>query len=314
MNIFNKKYLQLIDENLPAFYFVPGENNGVYPNSHSLLILQNKRNNNAVLIDTGIGHELIKSLLQDFKITKVFLSHWHEDHISGNYFLKKQLTEFYCHSLDAPMVKDIGKFQEFYYTQGSSVEDFFQDLLVTMKIEDLAECREINDSQVIKIDDVMSIKVIHTPGHSAGHCCFYESTNQVIFLADIDLSGLGPWYGCLDSDIDDFEMSIEKLISMDLEYAISSHKGVFVGKIEIRDHLRRFLAVISKRENRILTELSEVKGKFAKELVGKGIIYKNYSSMRDYLFIAEKQMISKHFTRLVKKGKVFKDRDGFLLN
>ena len=46
-------------------------------------MITKERNNEAVLFDTGLGHNLVKDLLKDFKITKVFLSHWHEDHLSG---------------------------------------------------------------------------------------------------------------------------------------------------------------------------------------------------------------------------------------
>ena len=50
------------------------------------------------------------------------------------------------------------------------------------------------------------------------------------------------------------------------------------------------------------------------DLIGKGIIYKKYSDMKDYLFIAENQMISKHIPRLVKKRKIAKIGKKLLLN
>lgn len=306
--------LVLIDENIPNFYFVPGENNGIYPNSHSLLIKTSENNNETILIDSGLGHGQVGRVIKDFKITKVFLSHWHEDHISGNYLLKKQQAKFFCHSLDAHMLRDISKFQEYYDTAGSPVEDFFQEILVSMNLENLTDIHELRNNQEIKIEEDVKIQVLHTPGHSEGHCCYYEEQNRLIFLADIDLSGLGPFYGCLDSNVDVFEMTIQKVMELDMEYAISGHKGVVIGKSEIKDQLKKFLETINKRDNKILDELSEVKPKTVKELIGKGIIYKNYSYMKDYLFIAENQMISKHIPRLVKKRKISKDGKKLLLN
>jgi glyoxylase-like metal-dependent hydrolase (beta-lactamase superfamily II) len=303
-----------IDENLPDFFFILGNNNGSYPNSNSLLIQTNDKSNEAILFDSGVGHDLVNQLLKDFKISKVFLSHWHEDHISGNHLLKRQNVEFFCHPLDSQVLRDLSKFQVLYDTKGSSVENFFQEMLVSMHLEDLTDSHDVHHNQEIEIEEALKIQVIHTPGHSAGHCCFYEPRNRLIFLADIDLSGLGPWYGCLDSNVDEFENSIKKLIQMDIKYAISGHKGPFIGKTEIRDQLDNYLEIIKLRDDKILDELSTIKPKSVKELVGKGIIYKKYTSMKEYLYIAENQMISKHANRLAEKGKINKTGTNLLLN
>ncbi|MFX0207020.1 MAG: MBL fold metallo-hydrolase [Candidatus Hodarchaeota archaeon] len=301
-----------IDENLLDFLFVLGENGGIYPYSHSLLVKITKKE--AVLFDSGFGHARVKKILNEFNITKVILSHWHEDHISGNYLLRKKQAEFYSHPLDARLLRDINQFQTFYDTSGSSVEKYFQEILLSMKLENLLNIQEVNDNMMIKLGDAFTMKVIHTPGHSAGHCCFYEPKIHLIFLADIDLSGLGPWYGCLDSDLEDCIKSINRLIQMDIEYAISSHKGIFIGKTEINSQLLKFLNVIDLRDNKILEELSESKPRSIEDLIGKGIIYRNYKQMREYLFIAEKQMISKHVTRLVERGTVLKSENRFILS
>jgi glyoxylase-like metal-dependent hydrolase (beta-lactamase superfamily II) len=289
------------------------ENNGRYPNSHSLLIKTDEKSNEAVLFDSGVGRLVVRKLMKDFKIKKVFLSHWHEDHISGNYVLKRRQAEFFCHSFDIPILNDITKFQVFYATLGSPVEEIFQDLLVSMKIENMIEINEVVHNQEVRISDNLKIKVLHTPGHSSGHCCYYEPERGLIFLADIDLSGLGPWYGCIDSDIDEFEKSIKELMRMKIEYAVSSHKGVFIGKTVIKEKLSEYLKIIYQREENILSELSEVKPKVIEELIGKRIIYKNYNFMKEYLYIAEKQMLSKHVIRLARKQKISKVGQGFIL-
>lgn len=37
------------------------------------------------------------------------------------------------------------------------------------------------------------VQVIHTPGHSPGHICFYESDRQVLYSGDLIYAG------CLDA-------------------------------------------------------------------------------------------------------------------
>jgi glyoxylase-like metal-dependent hydrolase (beta-lactamase superfamily II) len=304
-------HLFLIDEDLPNLFFISGENKGKYPNSNSLLfIISDKK---GILFDTGIGHNLIKKLLSKFKISKVFISHWHEDHISGNYLFNKDKVDFFSHPLDARILRNIDKFQVFYETVGTSVESHFQELLTSMKLESMRTIQYLENYQEIKVGNSLIMKVLHTPGHSAGHCCFFEPKSRLIFLADIDLSRLGPWYGCLDSNLEDFEKSIQILIDMDLNYAISGHKGIIIGKTEIRNQLKKYLAVINLRDQKILDKLSENKPKVINDLIGKNIVYKRYNFMKDYLLIAEKQMLSKHIFRLIERKKISMDGEGFIL-
>jgi glyoxylase-like metal-dependent hydrolase (beta-lactamase superfamily II) len=66
-----------------------------------------------------------------------------------------------------------------------------EDLL---KVENAKVNSTFEDNEIIDIGEDYKMKVIHTPGHSAGHCCFYELNSKIAFLADIDFSSFGPWY------------------------------------------------------------------------------------------------------------------------
>ena len=46
------------------------------------------------------------------------------------------------------------------------------------------------------------------PGHTRGHSAFHVESDDVFFLADIDLSSFGPYYGDAWSDLEDFERSL----------------------------------------------------------------------------------------------------------
>ena len=72
-------------------YLIKGDRNGNYPYSHSLLIED-------LVIDTGISSGHIKKVKRQFPINSVILSHWHEDHISGNHLLNE--SKFFCHKKD----------------------------------------------------------------------------------------------------------------------------------------------------------------------------------------------------------------------
>ena len=78
-------------------YFIKGFNNGRYPYSHSMLA-------GTTLIDTGISNKFIRKIKKEFIIENVILSHWHEDHILGNRFLKN--VQFSCHPKDKQIIEN----------------------------------------------------------------------------------------------------------------------------------------------------------------------------------------------------------------
>jgi len=49
--------------------------------------------------------------------------------------------------------------------------------------------RFLDDCDVIELGD-RSITVIHTPGHSPGHMCFWDETNRFIFTGDLIYKGI----------------------------------------------------------------------------------------------------------------------------
>ncbi|HMF32099.1 MAG TPA: MBL fold metallo-hydrolase, partial [Candidatus Lokiarchaeia archaeon] len=70
-----------VDDSLPGFYFLPGQNGGRYPNSNSLLITSDSDGNDATLLDCGAGRHTLLNIMPSIRITQVLLSHWHEDHV-----------------------------------------------------------------------------------------------------------------------------------------------------------------------------------------------------------------------------------------
>jgi len=307
------KFCSQISEEFPEFFVVYGENRARYPFSNSFLIQKNKSSQSAILFDNGIGHRLIKKLKREFKIKKIYLSHWHEDHTSGCALLKE--AEIYSHILDIPPLKDLDLFIDLYAVKGTPAEEEFQPVMQSLKIEPLSNINIISNNDQIAINDDLNIRVIHTPGHTAGHCSFYEPTSKIIFLADIDLTGLGPAYLCKDANVNDFEESIKKILDLDIEYAISGHYDLFIGKEKIREALNRYLNVINIRDEKVLNLLSENVPKTTKDLIKKHIIYKNYAGeYESYLVISEDIMIQNHFKRLLQKGKIKFEDGGYLLS
>jgi glyoxylase-like metal-dependent hydrolase (beta-lactamase superfamily II) len=284
-------------------HFVIGQRNGGYPYSHSMLIED-------YLIDTGISRRHMRKLKKDYHINNVILSHWHEDHISSNSLLKN--ATYFCHSKDIHIVEDISKIGPYYGLSKEFTDNILGAFLDGFKMENTKVDKSLEHNDLLTINDCR-LRVIHTPGHTAGHCSFYEENTKIAFFADIDLTSFGPFYGGIDSSLIDFEESIEKLKNLDIEIAVTSHKGLFEGKELIREELDKYKSKLIKYEENIMSHLSEKTPITSKDLINKNLIYRKYSAAKEFELIAERIMIEKHFDKFLKNNTVEKLNNGYVL-
>jgi len=297
-------FIRPISEEFDKINFIEGARDGKYPYSHSLLV-------GDFLIDTGISSRLLRKLKRLSPINNVLISHWHEDHTSGNRLLPN--AKFYIHSKDRFLIENVDKFSEFYGISNSPAEDEFNWLMEGLKLGNTKIHSPLEDNQVINVDSDFSIKVIHTPGHTAGHCAFLELKSKIAFLADIDLTNFVCYAG-IDSNLIDFEDSIKKLCVLQLKTAVTGHRGVIDDEKLVKQELGKYLSIIHKRDKRILSHLSESTPKNLIDFKNRNFIYKYYSQFKEYEITAELIMIQKHFDKFLKKGLIEKKGNGFILS
>jgi glyoxylase-like metal-dependent hydrolase (beta-lactamase superfamily II) len=295
-------FIELISEKFKDIFFIHGERKGQYPYSNALLI-------GDYLIDTGISSKYIRKLKKDFEINNVINSHWHEDHISGNRLLTG--AKFFCHELDKPIIEDINKMIVYYGVKNTPAEKLLDPIIEGFRMENTQMEKTFEHNELIKIDDY-DLRVIHTPGHTAGHCSFYEENSSICFLGDIDLTRF-IYYGTIDSNLTDFVNSIENLKKFDIKIAISGHRGMIIGKAKINEELNSYKELIYKNEQHILSNLSESKPMNVQDLLNKNLIYKFYSEFKAFEVITEKVMIEKHFEKLLKNNQIEKKNKGYIL-
>ncbi len=256
-----------LDKNV---YLVEGENRGRYPFSNSILI------KDSCLLDSGAGKGL-----RGLKVETIVNSHWHEDHIAKNCIADK----VFAHELDAEAVENFEEFKD-RYRLGELVKIFVN--FEFCKVHEV-----FRDGDVLEFKS--RVEVIHTPGHSAGHCCFLID-DRILYLADIDLSSFGPWYGCWDCDVDDFINSIKRIrrvIEEGVEIAVPGHGEVVRGNEEILRRLDIYLQTFFNREERIKEFVLS-----GEDPVGKGIFYKRLPEPKEVYEHFERIMIEKHMQRL----------------
>ncbi len=192
--------------------------------THSYLLIGTER---AILIDTGLGVANIKEVAD--KLTtlpiQVITTHIHWDHIGGHKYFdniavheaeKDWLSGQFPIPLQLVKRNLIGKPCDF--PIDFSVDDYQIFQGKSQKI--------LHDGDCINLGN-RTLSVIHTPGHSPGHCCFYEPERKFLYSGDLIYSGcLDAFYPTTDPQL--FMQSVKKVRRLEINRVLPAHHKLFV--------------------------------------------------------------------------------------
>jgi hydroxyacylglutathione hydrolase len=277
-----------------------------YPYCHTVLVDDRQRG----IIDASADGSKLRAFKAERAIDYLITSHGHEDHFVFNYLFPE--SQFCAHPSDAQNFVDIDSLLNCSgYVAPADRENLRQYLGAICHYQPRAVDLFLQDGFVLNLGGV-NIEVIHTPGHTAGHCSFYFREEKLLFTADLDLTKSGPYYGDRSSDVDALIDSLNHLKSYKAETFLTAHgKGIYEGDPAYID---QYLAIIFSREEKI-TDLLRKAPKTFDEIVAEGFIYgKNPPSIGLWkLLIFEKGMIRKHLDRLLRMNRVRPDGEFFVL-
>lgn len=190
--------------------------------THSYLLLGK---DSAILIDTGLGVSNIKEITD--KLTElpveVVTTHVHWDHIGG----LRYYDHFSVHEKEKQWIN--GQFplplqvvkKNLMLMPCSFPHDF---IIEDYNIFQGAPWKVLRDGQCLELGR-RRIQVIHTPGHSPGHCCFYEPEKRYLFSGDLIYKGcLDAFYPTTDPCL--FMQSLEKVSLLDIGRILPGHHGL----------------------------------------------------------------------------------------
>jgi glyoxylase-like metal-dependent hydrolase (beta-lactamase superfamily II) len=188
----------------------------------------------AALIDAGCGNgherlvENISSVLaQDMRITYLFLTHCHYDHVGGAAALKKQYgCKIVAHQLDAAYL-ETGDSQ---VTAASWYGAKFQPLTIDHKIEGHKEIFKVGRQEV---------SAYHCPGHSPGSLVYWVTleNQKILFGQDVH----GPLDPSLLSNREDYIRSLKFLMGLKADILCEGHFGIYRGTENINKFIQSFL-------------------------------------------------------------------------
>lgn len=278
--------------------FIAGENGGRYPYCHSLYIEADLR----VIIDPASDRERLKELLEGPGVDAAWLSHYHEDHFKHLDLFEDR--DILISEHDAPALENLEFFLDFYGMTIEKEREFWrQVMLEQFHYKSRRPARLFREKEVIDLGGV-TVEVIPTPGHTAGHCAFFFREPGVLFLGDYDLAPFGPWYGDAVSDIEATIASVNRLRTVPARVWIAAHEhGVFESDPgELWD---RYLGVIDERESKLL-DLLAVPRKM-NEIVDARILYGKKREPKEFYDFGERSHMAKHLERLIRRGVVICD-------
>jgi len=286
----------------PNFTLVKGPENAKFPFCNSFLIEGKQR----VLIDAGVGEQIIKDLDREKRIDILLITHSHPDHILASHILKdrhillpKETPES-VHDLFELGKRFTGSEEAGEYWMKWNIEKFG---LQPLPMPD----SRFENGDILELGDIC-LTAIHIPGHLKDHYAFFEKNHKILLTTDIDFTGFGPWYGHDEADIQVFKEDVIKLSTIDADIACSSHKPPV--RSMIKQYFNDFFACFERQQQDVLACCRP----FATldDIVKKSPFYQNRFPDEFLQELYEKKIIKKNLNLLVQEKKLIFHQGNYL--
>ena len=202
-----------------------------------------------VLVDAGFPSQEALALFEPAlrrvvgsldRIQAVVVSHFHPDHTGlAGWVQQRSGAPVYMHRLDGERRRQIQERDpELVESPGSL---FQQDLGGGEKVFDVFQ-REIDSLELPELEPTLvdgdteltlggrSLRLVWTPGHSPGHLCVLDVAGNVLFSGDHILGRITPhvgmWVADGTSPLHEFEDSLRKVESMQVDLVLPAHESL----------------------------------------------------------------------------------------
>lgn len=188
----------------PSVYRIetPYENGGV-------VFLYLLKGDQVALVDTGSSSSPSRVLtgalaeigmsLSDVDV--ILNTHGHLDHAGGNAAMRKVCkARIFMHPADIPLSQDLQTEIEFHNAPLRGL-DFPQSFIqaraeyiaIAAGLEKVPADTALEDGDVVDLGKGMKLRVVHAPGHTPGHICFFWESEGVLLTGDaVQGQGLKP--------------------------------------------------------------------------------------------------------------------------
>jgi hydroxyacylglutathione hydrolase len=183
-----------------------------------------------LLVDTGTGlmfadmKKEIESRYDYYKIKTIVNTHHHFDHTGGAPKFRNWLkAEILIHMNDKP-----------YLEKGYTLAEQFNVVPRVTTVD-----RALKDGSVLKTKN-FSFEVVHTPGHTPGSICLYDTDRRILISGDTLFESSVGRTDLPGGDKQKMLESLEKLLNYNIHYLLPGHGPPKVGGVSF--HIKQMIA------------------------------------------------------------------------
>jgi len=281
---------------LGAVSVYAGEKSGKYPDGNQVMV---RGTDSLVAFDTPLVANRLGRELLDADL--VVLGHVHEDHMAGLHRLPH--VPVHAHEADVAAARSWEGLARHYGYAPGVLPEMRGKIEREFHYAPRPDAKAYADGAVWDLGGGVSVRAIHMPGHTSGHCVLMVEPGGIAFIGDIDLSSFGPYYGDATSSLAEFRRTLTQLKNLPAKVWITSHhKGVITERETFLALLAAFAARIDARENAIADYLRQHPSTLA-ELAEHRFLYPR--DRHDlYYADAERRTIEQHLESLAHAGRV----------
>jgi len=276
-----------------------GLERGKYPHGNSVLVQGTRE---TVLFDPSLT---VAERGLPVEIDHVVLSHVHEDHVPGLSVLGD--VPVHCHEGDAVCLRSLDDLMAMYGMPSDIEAEFRVEVERDFHFVPRPDVRSFTEDDTFDLGGV-TIEVVHTPGHTRGHCALVVPEARAAFLGDMELTGFGPYYFDEWSSLEDMEASITRCRDIDADHFITfHHKWVIEGRDALLPMLDAFQAVNTNREERMLDFLREPRS--LADCAEHRFVYRPHVDIT-FVHHVEQRCALIHVDQMMRDGRVVEVGDG----
>ena len=282
-----------------------GRNGGKFPYGNSVLVQGSEE---AVIIDPS---KSLKSHVDQLpKIDRILLSHCHQDHVAGVH----QFPEASCHAHEKEVyaIQSMDGICELHGVPADERAEFESDVVKHFSFTPRLDTVGYKEGDVFDLGGGVTIEVIYTPGHTHGHSCLLvrgeHRKDDLLFLADIELSGFGPYYGGVNSSLEQFDQSLDLVRSIDVPWFCTFHHLGVLDKEAFLKRSAQYQGMIGYREKKLLDYMATPRT--IDQAVQHRIIYRK-SDVGASNDRSEHWMLTQHVARMLKSEQLKEVERGF---
>lgn len=184
----------------------------------------------AAVVDPGVASDELSELLLGYDLKYILLTHGHFDHIYGCESLKELYPEckICIHSADEHCLNNPK------FNLAGDYDGYLPSINADIVFEGNEELEIVPD---------VTVKVLHTPGHSKGSVCYLDLKNSFMFSGDTLFCRTVGRTDFIGGDFDEMMASVKMLSTLEVDIMVlpGHNRSTTIGEEKIKNRYMRKL-------------------------------------------------------------------------